>query len=1032
MALEIRLSGSIEVWAAGQRGELRSIKTRLTLAALAWDAGRTVSMESLVHRVWDDHPPKKARESLHVHISRVRHALSIAGSDAPEIASLTNSYVLNVDPELVDLCHYTACVNRGRSLRDSRDDEAALRILERADGLWRGEALAGIGGTWADQLRAAVTETCLAAAMARADILISRERYVDAIPVLTPLVHRHPVDEALTERLAIALYGGSRAAEAARLLHATQQRIARDTGLDAGRRLRRVQQAILAGAPAAELIQRRSAGLARSAELARPRAPHPVPDNLPRDVPWVGRRDELCRLGSALTEGGGAAAMVVTVEAINGMGGVGKTSLAVHVAHQLRERFPDGRIFLHLGGRAPGRAAPQPARLLTELLRLLGMDVKELPHTLDELVALWRGLARDRRMLVILDDAADSDQVRPLLPGGSPTAVIVTSRRRLPGLPGVRALSLGVLSQTDAMELFHQRVGARPDAKEGEVAEIVRICGYLPLAVEIAASRLLARSSWSTGDLLRQLTGSGRYLAELRDGERSIAHVFEMSYRALSGEQQRVFRRIGLLGGVDFGAPAVAAVTGFSLAVTERVVEELLVQHLLSEPTPHRFTMHDLLRRYARSLMESGEVESREESERAVRDVVAYYVGAADAADRLAYPYRSRMECDLSAVLAADLEVTDAQTAEQWLITEGPNLLDALNWVVQHGTGCQLPMVVHVLAGFLGMEGHLATAEPLLRQAVAYWDAEGDGAARTRAMLDLSVIHNHGSRYEESIAVAREALESARFLKDAKLEGESAHQLSISLWQTGQYASSQALQQRSVESMLRTGDAFQIARSRNMLGIVHLHMAELDESLECFLEALAAFNSMGHTQGKCVVLNNVAELHGKAGRPVAAERAYRDVLEIVERSGSRRYRAVVQMNLARTLVSLGEADEALSLCRKSLPVLREIGDQRSEAIALNSIALAHRLAGHGERALQLHTEALMLARRIRAAGEEIEVLYDLACTEQLLGLVELAVGHLEESLSVSRRIGAPVEAERAANALTALRQFLGTPQELER
>lgn len=1031
MALEIRLSGSIEVWAAGQRGELRSIKTRLTLAALAWDAGRTVSMESLVHRVWDDHPPKKARESLHVHISRVRHALSIAGSDAPEIASLTNSYVLNVDPELVDLCHYTACVNRGRSLRDSRDDETALRILERADGLWRGEALAGIGGTWADQLRAAVTETCLAAAMARADILISRERYVDAIPVLTPLVHRHPVDEALTERLAIALYGGSRAAEAARLLHATQQRIARDTGLDAGRRLRRVQQAILAGAPAAELIQRRSAGLARSAELARPRAPHPVPDNLPRDVPWVGRRDELCRLGSALTEGGGAAAMVVTVEAINGMGGVGKTSLAVHVAHQLRERFPDGRIFLHLGGRAPGRAAPQPARLLTELLRLLGMDVKELPHTLDELVALWRGLARDRRMLVILDDAADSDQVRPLLPGGSPTAVIVTSRRRLPGLPGVRALSLGVLSQTDAMELFHQRVGARPDAKEGEVAEIVRICGYLPLAVEIAASRLLARSSWSTGDLLRQLTGSGRYLAELRDGERSIAHVFEMSYRALSGEQQRVFRRIGLLGGVDFGAPAVAAVTGFSLAVTERVVEELLVQHVLSEPTPHRFTMHDLLRRYARSLMESGEVESREESERAVRDVVAYYVGAADAADRLAYPYRSRMECDLSAVLAADPEVADAQTAEQWLITEGPNLLDALNWVVEHGTGCQLPMVVHVLAGFLGMEGHLATAEPLLRQAVAYWDAEGDGAARTRAMLDLSVIHNHGSRYEESIAVAREALETAAFLRDEMLEGESAQQLSISLWQLGEYASAQAFQQRSVAAMVKTGNRLHIARSRNVLGIIHLHMAESDEALECFMGALADFDELADMRGKCSALNNMGELYKKIGRVRAAESAYREALGIAEIVGSRRYRALLQMNLGSVLVSPDQVEEALVLYGLGLPVLRAVGDRRAEAIALNGIGRAYRTAGRSREAVEQHKAALAVARHIHAAGEEVDALYDLACAEQDLGETSRAVEHLEESVSVSRRIGAPREAERAVNALCALRCRVELREEVE-
>ncbi|MEU3958700.1 tetratricopeptide repeat protein [Streptomyces buecherae] len=1016
MELEIRLSGSVEVQAAGRRGDLRFTKTRLTLAALAWDASRTVSVDTLVHRVWDDHPPSKAREALHSHVSRIRRALQVAGSAAPEIVSRTNSYVMRIDPERVDLCRYTRHVNRGRALHDSRDDESALALLESAETIWRGEALAGINGSWAEHLRAAVRETSLIAAMTRGEILISMGRFADAVPVLAPLLEQHPVDEALVERLAVALYGGNRAAEATKLLQATRRRIAHETGLDAGRRLHRVHQAILSEVPAVKLLQRRG-GVQRE----QPQAVHPVPDNMPRDVPWVGRGEEIRRLGLALTEGDGASSMVLTVEAIDGMGGVGKTSLAVHMAHQLRDRFPDGRLFLHLSGRMPGRTAPPPDRLLTELLRLVGMNVKELPRSVDELVALWRSLARDRRMLVILDDAADSEQVRPLLPGSSPTAIIVTSRRRLPGLPGVRALSLGVLSREDAVALFHQRLGTRSGIREEDVAEIVRICGYLPLAIEIAASRLLARPSWHTADLLRQLVGSDKDLSALRDGERAIAHVFDLSYRALDAEQQLVFRRIGLHGGVEFGPPAVAALTGLSVTAAEHLLEDLMAQHLVSEPTPHRFTMHSLLRRYARSLLEAGDPDSAEDAERAVRDLVAYYVNVADRADRLAYPYRSRMACEFSQAAPAGPAMLDAQTAEQWLLIEGPNLLEALDWIARHGTDRDIAVAAHVLAGFLDMEGHIVTAEPLLQRAVEYWGGEGDGAARVRGLLDLSAVHHHGSRYEESISAAREALEGARFLRDTELEGECSHQLAIALWQTGQYASAQALQERSLESMVRTGNRLQIARSRNVLGILNLHLAKMEEANDCFEGALGEFTEIGDERGKGSALNNLAELYKRTGRPVAAERAYREALYIAEGMGSARIRATVHINLASALVMQGRIDEALDLYNKALPVLRAVGDQRAEAIALNGIGQVYQAAGRTEEALPQHAAALALARRIYAAGEEAQCLYDLACAERDAGKLVQAIAHFEDSLSVSERIGAPAEASRAAHALAELR-----------
>ena len=1013
---EIRLSGSVELRAEGRRSDLGSTKTRIALAALAWEAGRTVSVDTLIHRIWDEHPPGKAREALHTHISRIRGSLRIAGGDAPAIVSRTNSYSLEVDPDRVDLRCYTNCVERARSLRDSGDEEAALRLLDRADGLWHGEPLAGISGSWAEHLRAAIGETGLVAAVTRAEILLDGGKFTDAVPVLLPLAEAHPVDEALAERLAVALYGSNRTAEATRLLQRTRQRVVRDIGLDAGRGLHRVHQGILAGMPAATLLSR-----AGTDGKPAPRPTHRVPDNLPRDVPWAGRRDELRRLTAALCEGRGASD-IVTVEAIHGMGGVGKSALAVHLAHRLRDRFPDGRIFLHLGGCSADRTPPTPARALTELLRLLGLAAKELPRELDELVALWRSVARDRRMLVILDDATSSAQIRPLLPGASPTAVLVTSRRRLPELPGVRPVSLDALPPEDAAALFSQRLGRGRETDPSDVAEIIRICGSLPLAIEIAASRLLARASWTTSDLLRQLAGSGGHLAQLHDMDRALAPVFATSYDALNAEQQLVFRRVGLHMGVEFGPRAIAALTGFSLETAEGVLEELLAHYLVSEPTPHRFTMHDLLRDYARSLIETGDIDSENDVRQAEQRLVDHYVHSADQADRLAYPFRSRTELDTRDPATPPCpEIVDAQSAEQWLIAESANLLDTLDWLVHHGTERQLAISVHVLAGFLDMEGHLAAAEPLLRRATEHWSAAGDSAARARALLDLCAVYTHGSRYDEAISAAREALDIARSLRDRALESECIHQLSISLWQTGRYTLARSLQKDSLNFLLQTGNLLRIARCRNLLGITHLHLSENEEALACFTSALADFTAIGDERGRYSALNNAAELYKRTERMEAAEVAYRQAMVVADRMGNPRDKATLQMNVASVMDALGRTDEALALYGTVLPVLQAVGDRRAEAIALTRIGRAHRAAGRTEEALRQHVAALEVARAIHAAGEEVDVLYDLALAERDAGRTSQAVAHLEASVALSRRMGATAEETRAAGVLAALR-----------
>jgi tetratricopeptide (TPR) repeat protein len=679
-------------------------------------------------------------------------------------------------------------------------------------------------------------------------------------------------------------------------------------------------------------------------------------------------------------------------------------------------------VFLHLGGYSIDRTPPTPVRALTELLRLIGMTTKELPNELDELVALWRSAARERRMLVILDDATSSAQIRPLLPGASPTAIVVTSRRRLPGLPGVRPVSLDVLPSEDAVALFAARRGMATGAASADIAEIVRLCGHLPLAVEIAAGRLLAHSSWTPSDLVGRLGGSGR-LAQLHDVERALANVFALSYEALNCEQRLAFRRIGLHVGVEFGSGAIAALTGLSLEETESVLEELLAHSLLREPVPHRFTMHDLLRDYARWLVETGDTDTTDDVREAARRLAAHYVNVADRADRLAYPFRSRMDLQpVDAVARACPEIVDAESAEHWMIAESANLLDTLDWFVNHGSERQLALAVHVLAGFLDMQGHLVAAGPSLRRAADHWRQAGDSPARSRALLDLCAVYTHGSRYDEAVSAARESLDAARSLGDRDLQSECVHQLSILLWQTGRCAEARDMQKESLSFLLQTKNVLRIARCRNLLGISHLHLAENAEALDCFTSALEAFTSIGYERGRYSALNNMAELHNRNGRYEAAESAYRMAMSVAERMGSPRDWATLQMNVASVADALGRTDEALELYGMALPMLRDVGDRRAEAIALTRTGRAYRSAGRVEEALRWHVAALEVIRAIRATGEEADVLYDLALAERDAGRTTQALTHFEESVAVARRVGAPAEEARAAEMLAELQR----------
>ncbi|MBT2387088.1 tetratricopeptide repeat protein [Streptomyces sp. ISL-11] len=1020
--MDIRLLGTIELRADGRRCGLGSGKAGCTLAALAYDVGRPVSLDTLVHRVWDDAPPPRARESLYTYASRIRAALrKVGGPDAPALAHHAHTYVLEADPETVDLRRYLSLTARARALDGGGDTQQALRLLDEAAGLWRGEPLAGLTGFWAEEVRATAEAAHLAAALTRAGLDLRLGRFADAVAALSAPAARHPTDESLAARLALALHGCGRTAEATHLLREVTHRLVTEHGTDPGEELRRVQHGILNGAPAVQLLPRADRALPERERAA-------VPDNLPHDVPWVGRSTELRHLATALSPAAGTPRGVVALEAIDGMGGVGKTALAVHAAHVLRERFPDGRLYLNLGAHASFQEPLGPEAALGQLLRLLGVPAAGLPPAVDDLTALWRTMLSDRRAIVILDDAAGPEQVRPLLPGATPSQVIVTSRRRLTGLPGVRPVSLDVLCRAEAIDLFHDRVGARRPAEEAETAEIVRLCGYLPLAIEMAASRFLSHGSWTARDLVDRLARPAR-LAEIRDGYRDLARTFAFSYRSLTPVQQTAFRRLSLHIGSEFGAYAAAALTGLSLDDTERVLEDLLNCHLLQEPSPHRYRIHDLLREYARTLTDTGPGDDGGSDGRAVDRLLDLCLDCADRADRMLFPHRPRTAVTLDRRPAEAPSWLDPAGPQEWFATERTNLLAALDHAARDAPPRRAALLVHALGGFLESEGLWRVAEPLHERAAAHWHQAGEPAAEARALVDLSVARLIGARYEEAIASASGALVLARATGDRETEPEALHYLALPHMYTARNHEALAYQQEALSLHMRSGNRLQQARSLNNMGIILLELGRHQQALGCFLDALARFREVDDRRGQCQTLNNCGEIYALLGLTDRATRAYSQALALARAGGSRAYRATVEMNLARELMGSGDPERPLALCRRALATFRGTADRRHESIALNTLGQALSCAGYDEEALAHQWAALTLARRIGATQEEAHALRDLALAELRTGRFRKADEHLTATLAINRRMEALLEEATTLDRMAELRLATGAPTE---
>ncbi|WBC14925.1 BTAD domain-containing putative transcriptional regulator [Micromonospora sp. WMMA1998] len=607
-----RLLGPSGLHLADAAVDLGSTKQRLVLAVLLADAGRTVTVANLTERVWADGALLDARNAVYTYVSRLRRVLervAVAGAGSALVVRRPGGYALEVDPDLVDVHRFRRLVAAG--MRDTSGPAVRATLLREALDLWHGTPLIELRGEWAARTRSAWCQQHLEATVAWANAELRLGVGAPVVGPLVELVAQHPFDEPLLAALMRALHSTGRGGKALDLYAQVRRRLLGELGTEPGGELQAVHLSILRAGP----VTTSAAG------SDHPTAAGTRPAQIPPAVAaFTGRSDSLGQLNAVALAARDAAAC--TVVAVVGTAGVGKTALAVQWAHRAAGRFPDGQLHLNLQGYASSRPT-RPIDALGELLRSLGVPSTKVPVDLAEATALYRSVLAGRRVLVLLDNARSADQVRPLLPGSAGCLVLVTSRDRLGGLvarDGAHHLALDVLTSGEAQVLLERLLGRdRVRAEADAAAQLAEACAYLPLAMRVAAAKLICRPNLGIADQVAQLRDGNRLavLSPHGDREAAVSGAFDLSYRSVSVEARRLFRLLGRAPGTDFAAAVAASLSAATPAEVAPLLDELAAAHLINEHVPDRFTFHELLRQYANDRAES--VQRRRRRRRALR-----------------------------------------------------------------------------------------------------------------------------------------------------------------------------------------------------------------------------------------------------------------------------------------------------------------------------------------------------------------------------------------------------------------------------
>ncbi|GAA1258002.1 hypothetical protein GCM10009677_05750 [Sphaerisporangium rubeum] len=964
------------------------------------EANRTVPVDELIDRVWGTRRlPRRPRGAVQHSVTLLRRAL--ASAQDVTIAWRSTGYQLTCDPSAVDVRRFRSLLG---SARATGDDELAAATFEQALELWRGEPFTGLDTPWISSLRRTLIHQRQAARLDLTDIQLRRGLHTALLADLRDWAEDDPLDERLAGQYMLALYRSGRQARALEHYAHVRRCLAEQMGADPGPLLQRLHRQILTADQA--LVT--PAAVPHAAPRSGPTPPPvtPVACTLPADLTgFAGRGTQVREIIAKATEAAHTGRMVA-VHAVDGMPGVGKTALAVHVGHLVADLFPDRQLFVDLHAHTAGRQPTEPADALGVLLAADGLDPRDLPEGLEERAAMWRDRMAGKRALLILDNAAGSDQVAPLLPGAAGSLVLITSRRHLGDLPAaVDTVSLATLHPDEAQQMF-LRLAPRAASEPARVGELVAMCGHLPLAISLLARLFTKHRAWSMGDLIAET--AARLLVVTAENH-TVGAAFDLSYRHLTADRQRVFRHLGLHSGVDIDTYAAAALTGLPHHEVVAHLDALQGDHLVNEHAFRRYRMHDLIREYARVLAAADPAGEREQ---AVERLLDYYQHTAARADtRLARLSRPTVT-PVPAVPAAAPELRTRDEARRWLNDERGNLLAYIEKAAERRPA-RMAALTAAVASYLRAEGPWSLASDLHRAAVDATARSGDRCGHVIAMTDLAGILCLMGDHPGATDLLREARDICREAGDRRGEAHALHELGVVRTLTGCHAAANRMLRQALDLHREVGERLDQASDLHILGVVGWLSADYGGARVLLWQALDIYREIGDRHGEAVALTDFGTLRLLTGDTSGADVDLSRALAICRQVGDRLGQANALVALATARWRGGDRPGATTMLRQALGIYREIGDRRGQAAALNRLGVVRSLSGDLREAAELLRRALEIHRRIGDRDGEAETLNNTGSLSLTCGDPAQARLHHGAALRLARAIPNRLEEARA-------------------
>jgi DNA-binding SARP family transcriptional activator/tetratricopeptide (TPR) repeat protein len=981
--LRFAVLGPVRAWRDGQELDLGTPLQRSILGMLLLREGHAVTPGEMIDAVWGDDAPPRALGALRTYVSRLRTVLEPdrpARSRPELLTSIGRGYALRLPDGALDLTRFERGIAAAESARKAGRLRPAAEALRAALALFEGEPLAGTVGPYAEHQRDRLIERRLSVVETLMDVDLELGNHAKIVSELIALTADHPLRERLRAQLMLALYRCGRQGDALNVFTETREALIDELGIEPGPELAALHQRILAADPALAAPAPPPAEEPEDApepeEGEQPQARElPKPAQLPAAVnDFTGRKEPALRLRtllSAQSSGEG-----VPIAAISGIGGVGKTTLAVHVAHQVEEVFPDGQLYADLRGYTDEATAPES--VLGGFLRALGVPPDVIPDRPAERSALYRSILAERRILVLLDNARDAEQVSALLPGSPGCAAIVTSRVKLADLPSAKLIDLDVMEPDEALSLFAAVAGPeRVAAEHGAAMDVVAACGFLPLAVRIVAARLAARPSWTVESLVPRLADEQRRLDEMRVGNLAVEATFALGYGQLDPAQARAFRLLSLPNGPHVSSGAAAAVLSMSAFEAEELLESLVDASLLEAPAPGRYRFHDLLKLFARR--ELDKTERPQVRTLALRRLLGFYLASAQSAHRLAYE-GSMISANL-AVVGSGRTFGSVDEAVAWLIAEGDALFAAINQAAATArTGEQLLPAGDLLVAMeplMESGTHTREFDQGTRAVLAAAQAIGDPAGELRARYVLGRVLFAGNRLKEAEEQFRRVHELSRARGEKVVTGEVLNALAVVVGRQRRHTEALAFFDAAMsyyrENGVPAGEALVLSYSARD----HLGLGRPEDAIAAAEKGLAIFTEIGSGAGTARARYHLGIVLSRVGRLTEAVHHHAECLAFFRASKQRVWEQRVCSRLAETFIAAGRHADAVRHAEQALVVSREIGHPYGEALSLTVLGKALRGLGSTTRSLDCLQQAFEIFSRLGApeAGD-LKVLLD--------------------------------------------------------